>query len=292
MTNGHTLLRTVKKQVTLSRILATAIMLTFAFVMILPFIWMLSSSFKTAGEVMQLPIKWIPDSFDLRNYKIVWNIGDLAPRDYQFARAYLNSIIVTSITVVSTLLTSSLAGYAFAKMKFKGRNVLFLLYLSTMMIPPSVTIIPKFVIFEQLDFIGTLLPIIIPRMVSVTGTFFMRQHYMGIPDEIKEAAVIDGASEWSIWLKVMLPMTKPAFASLGVLAFLWNWNNYDEALVFLTRSSTYTIPIALNNFIDETSAQYNLIMAAAVSALVPVFIVFFLFQKNLINGITAGSVKG
>ena len=253
-----------------SRIIVTVLMAAFAVGMVIPFIWMLSSSFKTANEVMQLPIKWIPNSFDLRNYKIVWNIGDLAPRNYQFANAYINSIVVAVITVVSTLLTSSLAGYAFAKMEFKGRNILFLIYLATMMIPSSVTLIPKFVIFEQIGFIGTLLPIIIPRMVSVTGTFFMRQHYMEIPNEIKEAA----------------------FASLGVLAFLWNWNNYDEALVFLTRSECYTIPIALNNFIEEVSTQYNLIMAAAVSALIPVFIVFVLFQKQLIVGLTAGAVKG
>lgn len=276
----------------LIRILITILVLIFAAGMVLPFIWMLSSSFKTAGEVMQLPIKWIPDSLNFRNYRIVWNIGDEAPRDYHFLKAYLNSIVVTSITVVSTLLTSSLAGYAFAKIEFRGRNVLFLVYLATMMIPSAVTLIPKFVIFEQLGFIGTLLPIIIPRMVSVTGTFFMRQHYLGIPNEIREAAIIDGASEWKIWSKVMLPMTKPAFASLGVLAFLWNWNNYDEALVFLTRWQTYTIPIALNNFIEETSTQYNLIMAAAVSALIPVFIVFFVFQRRLVDGITAGAVKG
>ena len=275
-----------------SRIIVTVLMAAFAIGMVIPFIWMLSSSFKTASEVMQLPIKWIPNSFDLRNYKIVWNIGDLAPRDYQFANAYINSIVVAVITVVSTLLTSSLAGYAFAKMEFRGRNILFLIYLATMMIPSSVTLIPKFVIFEQIGFIGTLLPIIIPRMVSVTGTFFMRQHYMEIPNEIKEAAIVDGAGEFKIWLRVMLPMTKPAFASLGVLAFLWNWNNYDEALVFLTRSECYTIPIALNNFIEEVSTQYNLIMAAAVSALIPVFIVFVLLQKQLIVGLTAGAVKG
>ena len=161
-----------------------------------------------------------------------------------------------------------------------------------MMIPPSVTLIPKFVIFEQIGFIGTLMPIIIPRMVSVTGTFFMRQHYLGIPDAIREAAIIDGAGEIKIWSRVMLPMTRPAFASLGVLAFLWNWNNYDEALVFLTRSEIYTIPIALNNFIEEAATQYNLIMAAAVSALLPVFLIFFLFQRNLVNGLTAGAVKG
>lgn len=274
------------------KIVVTVIMVVFALGMVVPFLWMISSSLKNANEVMKLPIKWIPDNPTMRNFKVVWNIGDASSIDYHFLRAYLNSIIVTAITVVCTLLTSSLAGYAFAKIKFKGRNALFLIYLSTMMVPSSVTLIPKFVIFEQIGFIGTLLPIIIPRLVSVTGTFFMRQHYMSIPDEIKEAAIIDGASEFKIWSKVMLPMTKPAFASLGVLAFLWNWNNYDEALVFLTRSSTYTIPIALNNFIEETTVPYNLIMAAAVSALIPVFIIFFAFQRNLMDGLTAGAVKG
>ena len=280
------------KKETAVRIVVTIIMAVVAMGMLTPFVWMLSSSFKMPNEVMQLPIKWIPETFNWDNYKIVWNIGNLAPRDYHFVNSYFNSILVTVITVSSSLITSSLAGYAFAKIDFKGRNVLFLLYLATMMVPSAVTLIPKFIIFERIGFMGTLLPIIVPRMVTVTGTFFMKQHYMQIPNEIKESAVMDGAGEFTIWLRIMLPMTKSPFASLGVLAFLWNWNNYDEALVFLTRWENYTIPIALNNFIEETLTQYNLIMAAAVSALIPVFIIFFAFQRHLIKGMTEGAVKG
>ncbi len=276
----------------LRRWLVTALVGAVAFTMIIPFLWMLSASFKTPQDVMKLPIQWLPGYFYPNNYQIVWNIGDLAPRDYHFAHSYWNSVVVTFFTVVSSLITSSMAGYAFAKIDFKGRDAIFLLYLATMMVPSAVTLIPKFIIFEKIGFIGTLLPIIVPRLVTVTGTFFMKQYYLQVPNEIKESAVIDGAGELTIWARIMVPMAGTQFASLGVLAFLWNWNNYDEALVFLTKWQNYTIPIALNNFIEETLTQYNLIMAASVSALVPVFVLFILGQNFFIHGITDGAVKG
>lgn len=274
------------------RMVYTLLIGALAFTMIVPFLWMLSASFKIAADVLKLPIDWIPDYLYTKNFKVVWNIGKAAPRDYHFALSYYNSLKVSLINLVGAVLTSSLAGYAFAKIKFRGSNVVFLLYLSTMMIPSQVTLIPKFVLFDKLGMLGTHLTLILPGIVTITGTFLMRQYFMQVPNELKEAAHIDGAGEFRTWAQIMLPMAKPAMASLAMVVFLWSWNNYLEALVFLRDWRTYTIPVALSNFIEESLTEYNLVMAASVSALLPVFIVFLVGQKFFVKGLTAGAVKG
>lgn len=264
-----------------------------ALTMVVPFIWMLSSSMKISADVMKLPIKWIPDSFYIENYKKVWNIGTMeGVRDYHFGLAYFNSLKIAMINLVGALITSSLAGYAFAKIKFKGSNAIFLLYLGTMMIPSQITLIPKFSIFSEMGLLGTHWPLILPGIFTVTGTFLMRQAFMQIPDDLRESAYIDGANEYKIWARIMIPVVKPSLASLALLVFLWNWNNYLDALVFLADWRLYTIPVALTNFVEESSTQYNLIMAASASALIPIFIVFLLGQRFFIKGLTDGAVKG
>lgn len=275
-----------------TKVVVTAAVAAIAFTMIMPFLWMLSASFKIAADVLKLPIKWIPDYFYFKNYLIVWNIGDHAPRDYHFALSYFNSIKVAGINLAGAVITSSLAGYAFAKIRFRGVNTVFLLYLATMMIPTQVTLIPKFVLFDKLGMIGTHWALILPGVVTITGTFLMRQYFMQIPNELRESASIDGASEFRTWAQIMLPMAKPAVASLAIIVFLWNWNDYMNALIFLRGWRTYTIPVALSNFIDENITEYNLVMAASVSALLPVFIVFLIGQRYFVKGLTAGAVKG
>lgn len=274
------------------RVIITAIMLLIGFTMIVPFLWMLSASMKRQLDVTALPIKWIPDYFYTHNYEVVWNIGNAAPRDYHFAQSYFNSIKIAVINVCGSVITSSLAGYAFAKIKFRGANAVFMLYLATMMIPSQVTLIPKFTLFDKLGMMGTHATLILPGLVTVTGTFLMRQAFMQVSDELKEAACIDGASEFRIWAQIMVPVIKPSMASLGLIVFLWNWNNYLDPLVFLRDRELYTIPVALTNFVEETSTNYGLIMAASASALIPVFIVFLACQRFFIKGLTAGSVKG
>lgn len=289
---GSALLNKKYTKKVLTKIICTAVMAVVGFTVIIPFLWMISASFKMAADVLKLPIEWIPHYFNTDNYKIVWNIGDIARRDYHFALSYFNSIKVSSINLTGAVITSSLAGYAFAKIKFRGANVAFLLYLSTMMIPSQITLIPKFVLFDKLGLMGTHLTLILPGIVTITGTFLMRQYFMQIPNEIRESAHIDGASEYRTWAQIMLPMAKPAMASLAIMVFLWNWNNYLDALVFLRGWETYTIPVSLSNFIEESLTEYNLIMAASVSALLPVFIVFLAGQNFFIKGLTAGAVKG
>jgi len=274
------------------KMIFTMIVGALAISMVTPFIWMLSASMKLPLDVMKLPIKWIPEYFYPDNYKKVWNIGGISARDYHFGLAYWNSIKIAAINLCGAVLTSTLAGYAFAKIKFRGRDALFLIYLATMMIPSQVTLIPKFVMFNSMGITGTHLTLILPGLITITGTFMMRQYFMQIPDELQESARVDGANEFLIWARIMVPIAKPSMASLAMVVFLWNWNSYLEPLVFLSDWRLYTIPIALTNFIEESVTEYNLIMAAAASALIPAFLVFLLGQKFLVKGLVSGAVKG
>jgi multiple sugar transport system permease protein len=273
------------------RLMMTLFVALVALMMITPFLWMLSASMKRAADVMELPIRWIPPYFYIDNYIEVWNIGGAAKVDYHFNLAYFNSLKIAFINLAGSVLTSTLAGYSFAKIDFRGRNVMFLIYLSTMMIPSQVTLIPRFVMFRALGITGHL-TLILPGLVTITGTFLMRQYFMQIPNELKEAAVIDGANEIQIWSRVMVPIAKPSMAALAMLVFLWNWNNYLDALVFLSNWRTYTIPVALTNFIEESLTEYNMVMAASASALIPVFAVFLAGQRFFVKGLVAGAVKG
>ena len=281
-----------KMKRTAVKIFFTVLIGLVALSMVTPFIWMVSASMKLPLDVMKLPIKWIPEYFYPDNYKKVWNIGGVAARDYHFGLAYFNSIKIAVINLTGSVITSTLAGYAFAKIKFRGSNVLFLLYLATMMIPSQVTLIPKFVLFNKMGLTGTHLTLILPGLITITRTFLMRHYFMQIPDELRESARVDGANEYVIWARIMVPIAKPSMASLAMVVFLWNWNSYLEPLVFLSDWRLYTIPIALTNFIEESVTEYNLVMAAASSALIPAFLVFVLGQKFLVKGLVAGAVKG
>lgn len=274
------------------KVIITIIIGFFSVTMIVPFIWMLSASMKISLDVMELPIKWIPDYFYIDNYLKVWNIADVADRDYHFDIAYFNSLKIAIINLIGSVFTSTLAGYAFAKIDFRGKNIVFLLYLATMMIPSQITLIPKFAMFTEVGLTGTHWPLILPGLITITGTFLMRQYFIQIPNELRESAYMDGANEFAVWLKIMVPLAKPAMASLAMIVFLWNWNNYLDALVFLSDWRLYTIPVALTNFIEESTTEYNLVMAASASALIPVFIVFLGGQKFFVKGLVSGAIKG
>lgn len=274
------------------KLIFTIILGAIGITMIIPFLWMLSASMKINADVMELPIKWIPDYFYPDSYLKVWNIGGVADRDYHFSLAYFNSIKIAVINVTGAVITSASAGYAFAKIKFRGCNALFLIYLSTMMIPSQITLIPKFAIFSAMGIMGTHLTLILPGIFTITGTFLMRQFFVQISDDIREAARVDGANEFRIWWQIMLPIARPSLAALAMIVFLWNWNAYLEPLVFLSDWRTYTIPVSLKSFSDESTTQYNLVMAASASALIPVFVVFLAGQKFFVKGLMSGSVKG
>jgi multiple sugar transport system permease protein len=241
---------------------------------------------------MTVPIKWIPNYWYPDNYKRILNIGTGSATNYHFLLSYWNSIKVAVISTIISVTTATMAGYAFAKLKFRGSKVLFLLYLSQMMIPSQLTLIPRFVIFSELKLIGTHLPIILPRLIAVSSIFMMRQAFISVPDELRESAYIDGAGEYKTWFIIMIPMVLPTLGALATVQFLDSWNAYLDPLVFLSDWRLRTLPLALNQFVDEEGTKYNLTMAASSLSVLPVFLVFLFGQKFFIKGLITGSVKG
>lgn len=272
--------------------LFTILICLFALLMVTPFIWMVSASFKQQRDVLSVPIQWIPQYWYPDNYLRVLGIGIGKATNYHYLLAYWNSIKVAVINTFISVGTASLAGYAFAKLRFRGSRVLFLLYLSQMMIPSQLTLIPRFVIFSELGLTNTHLPIILPKLIAVSAVFMMRQSFMAVPDELRESAIIDGAGEYKTWFSIMLPMVLPTLGALATVQFLDSWNSYLDPLVFLSNWRLRTLPVAMNQFIDEEGTKYNLTMAACCLSVLPVFLVFLFGQKFFIKGLITGSVKG
>lgn len=268
------------------RILYTVIIGSISITMVLPFLWMISTSFKIEGEVFEFPIRWIPKTWDLLNYSEAWN------STFDFPLYYFNTIKVSVLTTILQVFVSATAAYAFAKIKFSHSKKLFFLYLSTLMIPAQVTIIPCFMIFKWTGLINSHLGIIIVASFSVYGVFLLRQFMVTIPNEMSEAAIIDGAGHGRIFTLIVLPMVKPAIATLAMLKFIWTWNDYQNPLIFLVDPKLFTLQLGMRSFSSEYGNQYALTMAAAVLAILPLMAAFFICQKYIIEGIAIGAVKG
>lgn len=209
-----------------------------------------------------------------------------------FGRAYFNSFYIAAIVVVVQLLTASMAGYAFAKLKFKGHNVIFVLFLATMMIPSQVTMIPLFIIMKNLKLLGTHWSLILPAsLFNAFGVFLMRQFTASLPDELEEAAIIDGASVPQIFFKIIMPLIKPSMAAFGIFVFLGQWNNFMYPLIFLNKTETFTVPLLLNFFKGNYATNYPLLMAGTMISIVPVLVVYIFFQKQIIQGIAITGMK-
>jgi multiple sugar transport system permease protein len=270
-----------------SKVITTVIMGVFGVVFLLPFIWMLSASFKLEQDVLTFPIEWIPSTWNaIQNYSDVW-LGDNS-----FGLYYWNSIKVAVLTTLVSVSFSAMAGYAFAKLKFKGRDLLFLVVLATYMIPPQAIVVPQYLLYSSAGLIDTHLGLILLNSFSAFGTFMLRQFFMSINDEIIESAKMDGAGHFRTFFSIALPLVKPAIATYAILRFIWTWNDYQNPLIFLRSESLYTIQIGIQQFADAHGSVYSLMMAAAVSAIVPLLIVFIVGQKQVIEGISMGSVKG
>lgn len=269
------------------RLLYTLFLSGIAMTMVFPFVWMVSTSFKIEMEVFEFPIRWIPKTFNPINYHTAW-----ASR-FNFPLYYYNTIKVSILTTLLQVSVSCLAAYAFAKIKFAHSKKLFLIYLATLMIPHQVTMIPAFIIMKSLKLINTHLGIILLGSFSVYGVFLLKQFMSIVPNEMSEAAFIDGAGHFQIFYRIMLPMVKPAISTLVMLKFIWTWNDYQHPLVFLTSERLYTLQMGMRTFSSaEYGNMFSLQMAAAVMAIFPLMIVFFFFQRYVIEGITIGAVKG
>ena len=254
--------------------------------MAFPLLWMVSSSFKVEAEIFKFPIEWIPSAPTMQNYAQVWT------GKYDFFNYYWNSIYVTGATVILATIINTTAGYAFGRINFKGRDGIFLVYLCAMMIPQQVTLIPRYMIFNTLGMLDTHLALILPGMFRVLCVFLMRQFFMQIPYDYTEAARIDGANEFTIFSRVILPMAKPALMTTIILVFTWSWNDYEDPLIFLISEKLFTLPLGLNHFKDELGTQYGPLMAASFSSMLLLVVVFLCGQKTFIEGLTSGGVKG
>jgi len=256
-----------------------------ALVMVMPFAWMLLGSVKDLGQLYKVPPNWIPDPFVFQNYVNAWI-------SVPFATGYVNSAIVTITVVLANLLMCSMAAYAFARIEFPLRHVLFILFLATLMVPEQVTIIPLYIIIENLGWIDTLLSLIVPyALFNAFGVFLLRQFIRGLPVDLEEAAIVDGANRWTIYWRIVLPLIRPALAAFGIFTFLFQWNNFFRPLIFLNSIENYTVPLAINFFRGQYATDFALLMAGSAISIVPVLIVYIIGQRHIIEGIATTGLK-
>lgn len=261
------------------------VLLLLGITMIIPFIWTLSSSFKNNNEIFSYPIRWIPETFRFSNYERVWT-------EIPFPTYYWNTIKLSVIVTLGQLVTCSMAAYSFSKLKYPGRDKIFLCYLATMMVPWHAIMIPQFVIIKGAGLYDTHIAIIVLQLFSAFGVFMMRQYMLGISMELSEAARIDGCNEFQIYSRIILPMCKPALATITVFTFNFMWNDYMGPMLYLNTDKLKTIQIGLAAFRSLYKTEYGLIMAGTVSALIPMVIIYCIAQKYLIEGISFSGVKG
>lgn len=277
--------RSGKKKETALTVLFYALLILGAVIMLVPFAWMLSSSLKEEKDVFAFPIQWIPQNPKWENYKAIWEKVPLAV-------GFFNSIKLTVIVTFLQIATSTFAAYAFAKMKFKGRDTIFMLYVLTICVPWQVYMVPQYIMMTNLHLTDSHLGLILMHTFTATGVFLIRQFYMSIPNELLEAARIDGLSEYGIYARIMLPLSKPAIATLCITSFTFEWNDFMGPLIYLSSTNKKTIQLMLRMFNTQYSSNYALIMAAAVIALIPVLILFCFLQQYFVEGIASSGIKG
>ena len=253
--------------------------------MLVPFAWMLSTSLKEPGDVFIYPPQWIPQPVRWENYTETVTV-------MPFGRFYLNSAIQAISVTALQLLTASLAAFAFARLRFRGRDALFLLYLATMMIPFPVTMIPNFVIMRYLNWIDTFRALILPPAFSAFSTFLLRQYFMSIPTEMDDAARVDGASSFRIWWQIILPLSGPALATLAIFTFLGQWNSFLWPLIVTNSEKMRTLPVGLATFQSQFSVQWHLLMAGSVIAVLPILVIYIAGQRWFVRGITLTGMGG
>ena len=262
------------------------ILIVLSVVFLIPLFWMVSGSVKTIGDMNAFPVVWFPKTLTLENY--IYGL-----RVFPFARYFFNTAVICIASMIGAAFSSAMVAYGLARIQWRWRTPLFAVILGTMMIPFYVTMVPLFQIFRTLGWVNTWLPLIVPHFFGVPFfVFLLRQFFMSIPNEMSESARIDGASEWTIFIRIILPLAKPALAAVALFQFLASWNDLLGLLIYLSDARTYTVSQGLNFFRGEYSTQFGPLMAASTLVVIPVIIVFFLAQRTFIQGITLTGVKG
>ena len=252
---------------------------------VLPIFWMISASLKPSNDVFKFPIEWLPQVVRWQNYADIW-------QRINFLTYYKNTTFLAIIVTFTSILTSSLAAYSFAKIEFPERNTIFILYILTMAVPFQVVMIPQFIIIKNIGLNDSLWSLVLLYSFSPFGVFLLRQFFMGIPKELSESARIDGLNEFGIFSRIILPLAKPALSTLAIFQFQFVWNDFLAPLIFLTSDENKTIQLGLRKFLTQYGNEYGLVMAGSVCALIPVILVFVMFQKTFIQGIATTGLKG
>jgi ABC-type glycerol-3-phosphate transport system permease component len=264
-----------------------ALLIGVSLFMVLPFIWMISTSLKPNEEVFGLPPRLLTPNSSLNNYRYLFE-----QTEPSLTRILLNTTVIATGATLLQLLFAALGGYGFAKFTFPGRGALFGFILATMIIPFTIVMVPLYVVMRNLDWLDTFWPLIIPGAANAFGIFFMRQYTSTISDEILDAARIDGAGEIRIFLRVILPIVTPGLSSLGLIFFMNSWNNYLWPLVILQSPKNHTLPLLIRSMVGPGRSPYELQMAASVISIIPLLVLFLVFQRRFVEGITAGAVRG
>ena len=277
----------VKLRSNLGQIAVYALLILGLSATLMPFIWMILSSFKTSTEILRTPPTFWPENPTLNNYLTI-----LTDPKLPLARFYGNSLFVAVANVSSTLFTSSLLGFLFAKYQFRGKRILFGWFLLTMMIPGQITMIPGYLILAKVGLLNSLWGLVVFSALDAFGIFMLRQFIETLPNELLDAARIDGASEWQVYWRIVLPQLGPPLATLGILAFMQNWNAYLWPMVVLTKIDRRTLPIILTWYNSQHSTQPNITMAATVMIVIPILVVYFIFQRWIVRGFATSGIKG
>ena len=273
---------------TTQRLVVTAlyiILIVAAILSLIPFYWMVMSSFKPLQDILTIPVWVVPQHFTLDNYTTLLT-------QTLFLRSMVNTLAVALSSVVLQVFLCSLAGFAFAKYRFRGRNVLFTLVLGTVMIPVSVQLVPNYLLMAKLGWLNTLLPLIIPTAANAFGIFWMRQYMYSVPDELLDAARLDGSSEFGLYWRIVIPVVRPALGALALFVFTTSWNDFLLPLVYLRSQETFTVQLMIDSIFRVRFQQnFHLLMSASVLAIIPMTVLFFTLQRQFIAGLTMGSVK-
>ncbi|WP_144126914.1 carbohydrate ABC transporter permease [Catellatospora sichuanensis] len=269
----------------LRRVALYALLTAAALLILVPFLWMVSASLKRNNDVFTIPIQWIPRDFQWANFTEIWTRVPLA--------TYLgNTVFLSLVITFLQVLTGSFAAYGFAKVRFRGRDTLFMMYVATIAVPWQAYMIPQYIMMQKAELTDTFWSLILLQAFGAFGVFLMRQYYLTIPDELCEAARVDGLSEYGIWARIMLPLSKPALASLALLTFVNTWNDYMGPFIYLTSNDLWTIQLGLRSFVGQFDADYAMIMTGSVLSVLPITIIFLLGQRHFIQGIASSGMKG
>jgi len=276
------------RRITLSKVVRHIVLIAVGVLLIYPLLWMVTSSLKPEELIFRDP-SLLPETIDFSNYTDGWNA-----LSSPFGLYLLNSGAIVLGSLLGNLITCSMAAYAFAKLEFRGKKIFFALMLMTLMLPIHVLIVPQYVLFSNLGWVNTFLPLIVPKFLATDAffIFLMVQFFRGLPKELDEAARIDGAGYWRTYFQVLLPLSVPALATTAIFTFIWTWNDFYSQLIYLTRPDVLTVPVALRNFVDSTGgSSWGSLFAMSVVTLIPVFLIFLVGQRYLIKGIATTGLK-